>query len=332
MAKEILLYTSFNSYSVADFIRSLEDNKGSDISIRMNTPGGSVYDGYGAIAKYKEFPNSKQIKVDGRADSFGAYFLCYTNSDNVECLDVSKFTFHRASMPSWYEADARLFTDEVKGQLNSINTELRTAIESKCTAQRWKNITGVSLDDMFSLDSRIDVQIDAEKAKKLGLVGKVNKITPQKLSEIKAYSLDLAAELTDSIPETQSQPIKNTVMTIHEVKADSALLAALKTEILAEEKDRIEAFAAWKDIDPVACLDSIVKGDRYTTAFGAKMQVKAMSKEGLANMASASAAAVVNAETGGEPTEKDKEAAKVNASFASVEKDVLARFGVTAKA
>lgn len=319
MTKEILLYNSFNSYSVADFINSLEANKGSDICLRMNTPGGSVYDGYGAIAKWNEFPNSKVLKIDGRADSFGAYFMCFADRNQVECLDVSTFTFHRAAMPSWFEADANYFTDSVKASLTKVNESLRSGIESKCTAQKWKSVTGVSLDDMFSLNSRIDVPVNAEQAKKMGFVGNVVKLTPKKLSEIKAYSADLAAEYA---PLITAEIINSNIMTIQEVKANSEIYNAIKAEILADEKDRIESFNAFADVNPKAVLDAIVSGESYKASFGAKMQAQQMSKKGLLNIA-ASNAGDTNADEPAD-TNADTEAASFEAQKAEILKKAKA--------
>jgi len=317
--KEILLYTSISAWSVSDFIKELEAAKNNDITIRMNTPGGSVYDGYGAIAKYNEFPNNKRIKVDGRAGGFGAYMLCFTDSENTECLDVSTFTFHRAALPAWYEADANYFTEDVKAQLRDINANLRLAIESKCTPQKWKSVTGVSLDDMFSLNARIDVKVTAQQAKKLGIVKNVVSITPQKLNEIKAYSLDLAAELTPT--EITAEIItKTNKMTTADVKANAEVYAEIKAEILAAEKDRVGAFAAFKDIDPKAVLEEIVAGNNFTQTFAATMAVKAMSNNGLANLAAGSAAPVVTANPAAEKTEEEMQAEAFAASLISATK------------
>lgn len=325
MAKEILLYTSINSYSVSDFINQLEANKDNDIVVRMNTPGGSVYDGYGAIAKFNEHKGGKKIKVDGRADSFGAFQLCFANTEDVECLDVSTFTYHRAAMAPWYEADAKYFTDEIKAQLNEMNDVLRAGIESKTTAAKWKSVTGVSLDDMFALTSRIDVRIDAAKAKKLGLVGKVNKITPDKLAEIKAYSADLAAEITALTPEANNEPLNTDKMNINEVKANAEVYNAIKAEILAEEKERIEAFAAWKEVDPAAVMTAIVEGAKYTASFGAKMQVKALTVKGAGNIEGEQAGAIVPVDATAQKTAEQK---KGDDFSATVTNDVLERFGV----
>lgn len=328
MAKEILLYTSFSTWSVADFITALETNKNEDISIRMNTPGGSVYDGYGAIAKFNEFPNGKKLKIDGKADSFGAYFMCHVPTADVECLDVSTFTFHRAAMPAWFEASAEYFTDAIKAQLTTINGSLRSSIEGKVTAQKWKQVTGTPLDDMFSLNNRIDVRVNAEQARKMGMVGTVTKITPKKLQEIKAYSLDLAAEYEPLITaETEQKP---QVMTIAEVKANTEVYNAIKAEVLTGEKDRIEALAAWSEVDPKECLTAIVAGTPYTAAFGAKMQVKAMSAQGLANIAAASKGEVKTPEAATEQTDEQKAEAAALAEMTKLSASVAGRFGATA--
>lgn len=321
MQKEILLYTSFNAYSVSDFITELEANKGNDVVIRMNTPGGSVYDGYGAIAKYKEFPNKKSIKVDGRADSFGAYFVCM--ADDVECLDVSNFTFHRAAMPSWFEADANLFTDEVKANLNNINASLRAGIESKVDAAKWKRVTGVSLDDMFSLSARINVPVNAKQAEKLGIVNRVVKITPSKLSEIKAYSAGLAAEYAPLV-EAETTNTKTTKhMTAAQIKAEfPEVYEAIQSEALTAEKERVAAFNEFKDIDAKSVLDAIVSGEKYGAAFAAKMTVKAMSKKGLANIEASNAG----------DTNTDEQAANADSSDAAAFEAQKAEILKTAKA
>jgi ATP-dependent protease ClpP protease subunit len=88
MAKEILLYGDINSDSSSLFITRLNDAIADDISVRVNTNGGNPEYGWGSVAKFAEHPGKKSCKVDGKAYSFGAYFLCYT--EDVEALDVSQ--------------------------------------------------------------------------------------------------------------------------------------------------------------------------------------------------------------------------------------------------
>jgi ATP-dependent protease ClpP protease subunit len=205
MAKEILLYQGVNSDSITGFINALETSKNEDIKVRICTPGGSVYYGWGGVAKFQEHKKEKSISVDGIAGSFGAYLCCYAKG-SVESLDVSKFVFHRAALPAWMESDPKYFTEAEKTSLNKINVNLRAAIEGVTTSAKWNEVTGVTLDTMFSLDSRIDVELDADQAMELGIVNKINKITPEKKAEIEASFYQIAAQSIE-LPMTPTASI-----------------------------------------------------------------------------------------------------------------------------
>jgi ATP-dependent protease ClpP protease subunit len=117
--REILLYTPLYDYSAANFISQLEANKDSDITVRMNTNGGSPEDMWGMLAKVSERTKATKIKVDGRAYSAGAFMLAYSN--DVEALDVSQFLIHRAAYASFLESDANFMTEDRKKSLKVIN-------------------------------------------------------------------------------------------------------------------------------------------------------------------------------------------------------------------
>jgi hypothetical protein len=155
----------------------------------------------------------------------------------------------------------------------------------------------------------------------MGLVNKVIPLSPSKRKEINAMasSIGMAALYEDSATETI---IKSDKMTIADVKANPEIFAALKADILAEEKDRMEAFAAFAEIDPKAVLDAIVKGDKFTQAFGAQMQVKAMSKTGLANVVNASAAPVNTPNPDAEEKDKSPEAVAKEKELEAFNKEV----------
>lgn len=295
--KEILLYSGVYSYTASQFINELEANKGSDITIRVNTPGGDVYAAYGMIAKFQEHVGKKKIKVDGVAASAGAFLTCY--ADDVESLDVSEFLFHRAAYPSYIESDERYFTPEKRASLQRINEALRSAMESKVTSDKWKEVTGISLDDIFSLDQRIDVLVTAEQAKSLGLVSRINKITPEKRAEIEALSFASAtasmASRYPTIEPEKANPKTVIKMTLEQLKAEhpTVYAQALK-EGVEQERDRVSAFLAFLEFDTEGVSQAIKDGSAMTQKHMAEFSVKAVTAAKLQAIEAKSPAEVPN--------------------------------------
>lgn len=313
MAKEILLYTSINDYSAAQFITDLEANKGVDIVCRMNTPGGAVYSAYGMIAKWAEHAKGKTIKVDGRADSGGFFMCCY--ADNVECLDVSTFLAHRAAMPSWIESNTDYFTDEVKAELTRINKQLRASMEGKFTSEKFFKVTGVSLDALFSLEDRIDVVLDSTQAKALGLVSKVTSITPEKAIEINTMTLQIAAN-NNTIPVPQPIVIpqsKDKIMNAAEFKAaHPAAYAEIVAEGAKSEKSRVKAWMAFSAVDPKASAAGIAGDEAVTMDVIAEMSMKAASGKRIADVIADSPVAVSTTEAPAKELTEEEKKIKAN--------------------
>jgi len=285
MEKEILLYEYIYSYSVANIIKEIEAAKGNDLVFRVNTPGGEVMYAIGIFAKYQEFAGNKKVKVDGAADSCGAILCCYAK--DVECLDVSTFLFHRASYGSYYESDPRYFTEDAKASLINCNKNLRAAMEGKMTDAAFTKETGVSYDELFSMDNRIEVELTADQALRLGLVNKVTKITPEKKAAVEAVKLRIAAEragipapIDTSVTEKNSNPqkINSTIMTIEKLIAEhpEVYAAAVKHGVTAE-RDRIGSFMAFNHIDPKAVKEGIDSGETMTETQRSEFSLKAVS-------------------------------------------------------
>lgn len=301
MAKEILLYSSIYSFTAANFINELEASKEDDITVRLNTPGGEVFAAYGMIAKFREHPGRKNIKVDGWAASGGAFFLCY--ADEAEALDVSRFLFHRAAYADWFESDKELFTEELKQRLIDINSSLRKAMESKFTAEEWFKITGVSLDDLFSLENRIDVELDSTAAKKLGIISKIIKITPAKKAEIEAMSMQIAAYgVAKGQKGIEEENLKVHKMTIEKFKTEHPeIFASVLAEGVKQERDRVGAYLAFIDVDAKAVSEGIKSGDPLSQTTMAEFSRKAFSAEVIGRVKSDNAETIkIDDETPGD--------------------------------
>jgi len=281
---EILLYSPIYSYSAQDFINSMNDPgvDRTNATVRINCDGGDVRYGWGIIAKWAEFEGEKTVKIDGKAYSMAAFFPCYT--DNVECLDVSEFIFHRAAFADWWERD--FMTDADKLELMRINKHLETALRSKVDVEKFEKITGITIKDMFSLDSRIDATLTAQQAKQIGLVNKIIKITPEKSQKIQARKTAIAAKY-EGLPAERPQVAaitpkmdlnsNNRKMTIEAFKAEHPeVFAQAVAQGVSQERDRVGAWAVFNAIDPEAVVTGIKSGENISQTALAEFQMKSM--------------------------------------------------------
>lgn len=311
---EILLYNEIYTYTASAFIERLEALKDKDVVIRINTRGGNPEDAFGMIAKLAERAansgKSTIIKVDGRAYSMGAFLLCYC--DKSEGLDASDFMFHRASYGKYIESNPDYMTAEAWASLDRVNALLRSALEAKIDVKKFEKLKGVTLDELFSNETRIDVTLTAQEALEVGLINKIVSITPEKKAEINKQVLRMAAEATGiefktTTDNTESKITKSNIMTLAQLKADhpEVYAQAVKTGV-TEERDRVGAFMAFVSVDPEAVAKGIKDGDNITQTMMAEMTMKALSGKKLTEIKADNAPDVQTAEVTDEATAEAK--------------------------
>lgn len=298
MAKELYLYSPIFDFTAEALLASIEENMGSDIVLRENTPGGSVFSAYGIYTKVKEHGNV-HLKIDGCAMSGGAFLPFYVKSS--ECLDTSRFMFHRADMYVEDGADQAF--------LDGINKDLKAQMKAKIDATKWKEITGFTIDDLFNPDTRVEIYLSGKQAKELGLVDKVVKLTPQMGKEISAFTDKMNSLAAHATTETIVKNTNTKNMTVEEIKQQNPTAYA---EILAlgvaQEKDRVEACMVYNHIDPVAVKKAIESGKPLSQKEMAELNLKAVGGKLLENIEASAAGAVVTAEVEKtEPTAEEKE-------------------------
>jgi ATP-dependent protease ClpP protease subunit len=308
MTKEILLYNDIYSYTASEFVSSLNDALDSDIVVRIATDGGDPQYVFGMVAKFAEHPKNKQIKVDGKAYSGGSFFCLY--SDNVEALNVSQFLFHRAAYPDWFEKEPKLFTDAIKEELVKVNANLRAAFEAKIDVEAFQKLKKVSVDDLFSMEKRIDVFLTAKEAKKIGLIDTIVDITPKKKAEIQSR-MKMAAK--HSAPASQTEldldlTIKKDMTLIEFKAAHPEIFAQAVTEGVNQERDRVGSWLPYMAADPTLVTASIKEGKTITATAMSELNVKMFAANSLAALAAANAGAVVTPEV--ELAAKGSDAAK----------------------
>lgn len=255
MATELYLYDSVNQWSAEALIEKIESSRDDEVVVRVNTPGGSVFAGWGIIAKMREHGNVT-IKVDGTAMSMGAFMLAF--ADKVEALDVSKIMIHRASM--------YVSNPEQQAFLDGVNKDLRAKFTKKINDEKLRELKGVGIKEIFEAENRMDVFLTAKEAKQIGLVDKIVTYTPE---EAKAFSERLfnvaATGNSNTVEESNSKNQKSNKMTLEELKANHPSLYAQavaegKEQGIAEQKEITAAWNEFADVDPEAVKKGIESG------------------------------------------------------------------------
>ena len=159
MAKPILLYTDIWSNSAKEFTEQiLETPESEAIDIWMNSPGGSVTAGWAMIAALNEHNSDVNISVMGDASSMAFFMLLF--ADNVIAYDSSNFLVHRAA--SWFED----MGEEFKKDIENRNKIIRKKLEARIDEEKFEEVTGKTFDDIFDMETRLDVRLTAQQAKK----------------------------------------------------------------------------------------------------------------------------------------------------------------------
>ncbi len=301
MAKELYLYSGIYSFTALDLVKGLNDAGDEDVTLRINSPGGDVMAGWGIIAKMQERKGKTNVKVDGAAMSMGVMPVVF--ADYVECLDVSTFMIHRAAMYGTLDEDQQNF-------LNKVNKDLRSKLESKIDTDELLEMKGVSIANLFEDEKRIDLFLSAKEAKKLGLVDRINKLTPQIEAEISAFSnrFNIAATAAPTIT-------KQTTMTKAELKAAHPGVYA---EIFGEGeiagstkmKEIAEAWAHFASVDAKAASEGIKSGVAMTQLQMIELTQKQFAPAALAKLEADSEVKPLATSTPLAGAEKEKEEVK----------------------
>lgn len=275
MAKELLLYTGINNYTVAGAIEAINAYKGKPLTIRINSYGG---DGVAAWGLYDKVRDHGDItcQVDGAAMSAAGNLLLFCKK--VVALSASSILFHRAA--STGESDVE------KKWLADTNANMKKTMVARINPIEFQKVTGFTIDEMFSMDDRKDILLTAQQAKQIGLVDEIKELTPDIHSEIEQYQNDFNYKIAAEGNPTPTP----TTMTVDELKLKfpatySAIFEAGKTEGktlgVKDELDRVKAWSEFVAIDAEAVKKGIDSGLPVTMSVISAMTVKGMNKKTL---------------------------------------------------
>lgn len=302
MPKSIKLYSGIYSWSVTQVMDQLDEVTTDEVHMRINSPGGDVFAGYGIALKMREMEPNVVAKVDGIAASMAAFLLMF--ADEVHMSDFGRVMIHRADMYTT--------TDEQKDFLQGVNNDLKKALKQRVDNKKLKELKGVSIEDIFNPDKRIDVWLNAKEAKAIGLVDKINKLKPAVRAGLEDYMPSVAA-FGYSLPDTQEQKedltveatdasmkTNNNKMTVEQFKKEHPEAYNAVTKAAADhERDRVNAWLKFVDVDAEAVKKGIESGESIGQTAMADFMAKiatATAKAGLAAEGAASDNATAQSE------------------------------------
>lgn len=320
--KQILIYTPIYSFLAEEFINKMAEVEESEpVTLRVNSPGGSVFAGWGMIRSMMEHKGEINYKVDGVAASMAFYMMLF--ADKREGLDVSRFLIHRA--------DGYVSNEAEQKELNDINALIRSQMEKVVDSDKFKEVTGVSIDEIFAQDKRIDVWLSAKQAKKLGLINKIVRLEPKEIEALTNIAASNEKFFTDEPPRgsegtaqgsAEGDKNKNTninqnvkKMTVEEIRAQHPeSYAQIQNDAIKAEQIRVKSWLAYLAVDPEEVTVAIKEGKEFTTAVISEMAVKMHAAATKANLEKDAAGKTDTQE----PDEKTAEQKEIEAFEAEV--------------
>lgn len=169
MVKELYLYSPFYSETAEQAVRDLNAvGEDEELTIRINTPGGGVSDGWAIISKLSERKKEKNGIVDGVAMSMGGILLMFL--DNVIVNDTSRIMLHKAAYANWYEP-----SDQERATLKVINDKFKEKLSKKVAGKKGGKEL---IEKVFEPDVRNDVELTPEEALSLGIANEIRQLEP----------------------------------------------------------------------------------------------------------------------------------------------------------
>lgn len=172
-----------------------------DITVRINSPGGSVFESYSIYALLKDHAATKTVKVDGLAAS-GASVIAMAG-DSIEMAKASMMMVHQAWTMAMGSADELRATadilDKMNGQLTSLYAD-RTGqpeetVSAMLAAETWMTAEEALANGFAtSINSAADNMaafIDPEKFKVYKAIPKAYRepLTEEQIKRMKMYEI-----------------------------------------------------------------------------------------------------------------------------------------------
>jgi len=279
---EILIYFPLFDFTIEPLMKQL-NAVDSDYTVRMSSPGGEIFPSWGVAKKIQELSEKGfkgTLKIDGMSASMAGILAPFF--DYVEAVDKAKFMIHAP-------------TGGDRVLLKSVSKDLASVLNSRIDADKFKALTGMSVDEIMNPDNeeKKEIWFSAQQAKDLGLIDKVVSLTPALKNEIEdkmkvVYGFKKEPESSVNLNINQNQK----KMTYDELKISDA---ALVNQIFAEGKEagqkegkeagkkeehtRVKAWLAHYNSDSKMVVNGIKEGSSLTDDVREELMVAGQMKQ-----------------------------------------------------
>jgi len=238
----LLIYDEigFSGTTPQDVITFLAENKGQDVTIRINSPGGSVYDGVAIYNLLKAHSGSVNVVVDSLCASIAT--IIALGGDNIKMNLGSTFMIHNPWTMSFGDAgELRKMADDldkVRDQILSIYMTkfngTKEELIAKMDAETW-------LSDSEALEFGFVDEVGESMRMSASLKHDVSKyFNKQKENKMAEQTVEVEAEVVAPEVENQAEEILAEVAT-EEVVAEVVTEEVTEEVVEISEEDRIQA-------------------------------------------------------------------------------------------
>ena len=183
----IYIYDEIGWFGVeaTDFVKDLNDIKAETIHVRLNTPGGNVFDGTAIANAIKQHKSKTVVHIDGLAASIGS--IIAIAGDETIMADNAFFMFHEAW--SFVIGNAEGLREEAE-LLDKIDGVL---------AKAYANKTGKKQDEIKEL-MNAETWLTAEEALEMGMIDGIEEDKEEKASAA-IFDLSVFANVPDALKD-----------------------------------------------------------------------------------------------------------------------------------
>lgn len=258
---EILIYDEIGSWGVTakNFAMQLNAFKNiKNITLRLNTPGGSVMDGNAIFNAIKRHRAQVDVQIDGMALSMGSVIAM--SGDTISMAQNAMFMIHNPWGEVYGDANELRKTADVMDKMKSTIISpyvAKTGMSAKDVSELMDAETWYTADEAlesgfidsvadpmeitanFDLDRFNNVPNHLQNQEKQNAVGTL-KVRGQEVYEVRSFKLSVEDEPQESINLSAVAEVTNEENTMDNKKAtvESVDIDKIKRDALAEEQNR----------------------------------------------------------------------------------------------